>query len=420
VSRLFWLVVHNWPLKLAAIGLATLLYGGLVLSESASTLDVNIPIDPKGQPSNTFILQDLPPVTEVRYVSPSGARAISSTFTATVDLSGMVPGSGPKSVPVVVQSIDDRINVIDFTPDFVTVQLDELKTKTVPVTVDPGTIPEGWAIGTPQFSPTEVDVSGPASVVANVVAARASPVVQTSGLSIDQSLPLTPIDRLGDAVSPVKVEPDSARVKISVFPTGSSRSVVVHPIVTGDPAAGFEILDITVDPLSVNVAGKAERLAALESIDTQPVSVSGASSTVQVTVGLDPPDDVTPISVTTVDVTVTFRPVTSTRNFEVGYRLVGADSDLRYSVPVDRIAITVGGSKADLDKLDGSTLVADLDVSGIDPGTSNMIVLVDLPPGLTLVSATPATIPVTVTVPPPPSPSPSAPDLASPSASPAG
>ncbi len=421
MTRLLRVIVHNWPLKLAAVGLATLLYGGLVLSESASTLDVSIPIDPKGQPSNTFILQDLPPVTEVRYVSPSGARAISSTFTATVDLSGLVPGSGPKSLPVVVQSIDDRINVIDFTPDFVTVQLDELKTKTVPVTVDPGTIPEGWAIGTPQFSPTEVDVSGPASVVANVVAARASPVIQTSGLSIDQSLPLTPIDRLGDAVSPVKVEPDSARVKISVFPTASSRAVVVHPIVTGDPAAGFEVLTVTVDPLSVNVAGEAERLNALQSIDTEPVSVSGASSTVEMTVGLAPPDGVTPISVTTVDVTVTFRPVTSTRNFEVGYRLVGDDIDLRYSTAVDRVHITVGGSKADLDKLDGATLVADLDVSDLEAGTTEVEVTVDLPPGLTLVSADPARIPVTVTAPPPPSPSPSAaPAAASPSASPAG
>ncbi len=182
MTRLYRLIVHNWPLKLAAIGLATLLYGGLVLSESASTLQVNIPIEPVGQPEDTFILQAIPPVTEVRYVSPSGARAISSTFTATVDLSGIEPGSGPKSVPVVVQSIDDRINVIDFTPDVVTVQLDELKTKKVPVTVDYGTVPDGLDIGTPTVSPTEVDVSGPASVVANVVAVRASPVIQTSGL----------------------------------------------------------------------------------------------------------------------------------------------------------------------------------------------------------------------------------------------
>jgi YbbR domain-containing protein len=419
VTRLFWLIVHNWPLKLAAVGLATLLYGGLVLSESASSLQVNIPIQPTGYSSDAFILRDIPPLTEVRYVSPSGARAISSTFTATVDLSGIEPGSGPASVPVIVQSIDFRINVIDFTPEFVTIQLDKLKTRTVPVIVDHGTIPDGLDIGEPTFSPMMVDVSGPASVVGTVVAARASPVIQRSGLNIDQSLPLTPIDRLGDAVSPVKVEPDSARVKILVFEAGSSRSVPVSPVVTGSPAVGFEIATIAVDPSVVTVEGDAERLAALPSINTLPVSISGASTTVEVTVGLDPPDDVSPLVATTVDVTVTFRAVTSTRAFEVGYRYVGDDIDLRYSALVDRVLITVGGSKADLDRLVGSSLVADLDVGNLRPGTTAVDVTVDLPPGLTLVSANPVSIPVTVTAPPPP-PGSASPAPTSPSASPAG
>ncbi len=417
MTRILRLVVHNWPLKLAAAGLATLLYGGLVLSESASTLPVSIPITPVGQPSDTFILEDLPPVTEVRYVSPSGARAISSTFKATVDLSNITPGSGAKSVPVDVQSIDDRIDVIDFSPDFVTVQLDALVTREVPVTVDPGTIPDGWDIGQPTVLPTTVVVSGPASVVGTVVAARASPIIQASGLGIDQDLPLTAIDRLGDPVSPVKLEPDTARVNILVFEDVRSRVIPVSPVVTGTPAAGFEVATIAVDPAVVTVVGDAERLAALASVDTAPVSVSGASNTVELTVDLDLPDGVSALDASTVAVTVTLRPVTSTRAFEVGFRYVGDDIDLRYSVPTDRVLITIGGSNADLDALVGATLVADLDVSGLDPGTTDVAVTVVLPPGLTLVTASPATIPVTVTAPPPPSPSPA---VASPSASPGG
>ena len=34
VTRVLQVLVHNWPLKLAAIGLATLLYGGLVFAEN--------------------------------------------------------------------------------------------------------------------------------------------------------------------------------------------------------------------------------------------------------------------------------------------------------------------------------------------------------------------------------------------------
>ena len=156
---------------------------------------------------SAVMLKVIPPVNEIRYVSPTGVPAISSTFTASVDVSGVPPGSGPVSVPVVVKSIDDRISVVGFTPDRVTVQLDELKTRSVPVTVDPGTIPEGLAIGEPTVDPTAVVVSGPASVVDTVVGARANPVIQASGLSVNQDLALVAVDRLGDPVSPVKLEP---------------------------------------------------------------------------------------------------------------------------------------------------------------------------------------------------------------------
>lgn len=421
MTRILGLVVHNWPLKLAAVGLASLLYGGLVLSESAATLPVSIQIEIVGQPDDTFMLKALPPVDEIRYLSPSGVPAISSTFTAEVDVSGVTPGSGPVSLPVVVKSIDQRITVVDWSPDRVTVQLDELVEREVPVTVNPGTIPDGLGIGTTTVDPSTVIVSGPASVVGTVVAAQAAPVIQASGLSVDQDLALTAIDRLGDPVSPVKLEPDTARVQIPVFPNVDSRTITIGPVVTGTPAAGFEVATITADPTAVTVKGDAERLAALDSIETEPVSVSGASKTVEATVGLAPPDGVAPIDADTVRVTVTFRPVNSTRAFEVGFRYVGDDIAFRYSIPTDRVLVTIGGSVADLDRLDGATLVADLDVGDLRPGTTDVPVTMDLPEGLTLVSANPATIPVTVTAVPPAAASPSAPPAsASPSASPSG
>lgn len=124
------------------------------------------------------------------------------------------------------------------------------------------------------------------------------------------------------------------------------------------------------------------------------------------------PAGVVPLDQDGVEVTVTLRPVTATRNFEVGLRLVGTDPDLDYAFGEDRVVITVGGSVADLDRLTGSTIVADLDVSGLGPGTSEVPVAADLPAGVTLVSATPDTVAVTITAGtasgPSPAPSPSA------------
>ena len=44
MPRFLRFLVHNWPLKLAAVALATLLYGGLVLSQSSQPFTTPIPI----------------------------------------------------------------------------------------------------------------------------------------------------------------------------------------------------------------------------------------------------------------------------------------------------------------------------------------------------------------------------------------
>jgi hypothetical protein len=78
------------------------------------------------------------------------------------------------------------------------------------------------------------------------------------------------------------------------------------------------------------------------------------------------------------------------------------------------VLITVGGSTADLDRLAGGTLVADLDVTGLDAGSHDVPVTADLPAGVTLVGASPANVTVTVRAPGPASPTPTPTTTASP------
>ena len=42
MTRLLGAIVYNWPLKVLAIALATLLYGFFVLSENAQSKDVGV------------------------------------------------------------------------------------------------------------------------------------------------------------------------------------------------------------------------------------------------------------------------------------------------------------------------------------------------------------------------------------------
>jgi YbbR domain-containing protein len=415
VTRLLRVIVHNWPLKLAAVGLATLLYGGLVVSSSTTTFDeAPIPVDPQNIRPDTFLLNTLDPVTEVRYFSPSGRRPVASTFTATVDLSTVPAGTGPVSVPVRLVSIDPDINVIGYSPDRVLVELDPVVEREVQVTVRFPPPPAGLTTGEVTISPDTVTVSGPKSKVDTVVAVQADVVIQPSGISVDQDVTPIAIDAADAQVSPVSLDPPAVHVQIPVFQDVRNKTLPVTPVVTGQPAPGFEVASVEVTPSVVTVAGDAEELGGLTSIETSPVSVNGASEDVTAQPALTMPDGVVPVDGTTVTVTVTLRPVTVTRTFEAGLDLVGEVAGTDYGLSVDRVILTLGGSAADLDRLSGATIVGLLDVSGLDPGTTDVPVTVDLPAGVTLVAASPPTVAVTVTA--APSPTPAA--IATPSPSP--
>ncbi|HEV7810678.1 MAG TPA: CdaR family protein, partial [Candidatus Limnocylindrales bacterium] len=219
MSRLLGLVVYNWPLKLAALALATLLYAGLIVSQNAQTRAVGVPIQAVNQPPLTITIGALGEVTEIRYFvgDATNVPVTQANFTATVDLSNVQPGPQAQSVRVKVESADPRIQVISATPAFVSVRLEKVEPKTVPVLVVPGTVPAGLTIRPPQPSIQTAVVRGALSDIARVAAVRASIAIDTSGIDIDAEFPLTPVDELGEPVRGVEVDPATVHITMAVF-----------------------------------------------------------------------------------------------------------------------------------------------------------------------------------------------------------
>jgi YbbR domain-containing protein len=400
VRRILGRIVHNWPLKLAAVGLATLLFGGLALSQNTQSYQGVIPVRQINDPPDTYVLTPPPPVTQVRYFAPSGVPVAASTFLATIDLENFADTVGVVSVPISVTSPDPRIRILGFEPAFATIELDQLiSVDDIPVRVVHGEVPDGLTMGETSVQPSTVTVSGAASIVSKVDSVRADVVIGSTGIDVDEDVRLVPVDKLGDALRPLDITPPTARVKIAVFSDQQSRALPVNPIIIGDPAAGFEVAAVSVEPQVVLVAGDADRLIELTKVDTIPISLTGVSGSETVTVELALPDEVVAVDDDSVTVTISLRPVTATRTFDSGLRLVGASSELEYALSTDRVLVTIGGSTADLDRLSGSTLVMDLDVSGLGPGEHDVAATASLPVGTTLVAVSPAIVRVTIASP---------------------
>jgi YbbR domain-containing protein len=404
-------VVRNWPLKLAAVALATLLYAGLVVSQATQEFRQPEPIEAFNEPTGVKILTDLGSMRSIRFFAPTdlGLRIDIQTFRATVDLSKVDATGGPVTVPVVVVAVDPRIQIIDFEPARIIVRLDTLKTQSVPIRVELGTVPPNLDTGTPVVDATNAKVTGASSVVGRVTEVIAHVQLDASGIDFNRMVDLSPVDETGQVVPEVDVDPVSIRVKVPVFTDRQTKTIPITPQIVGTPAAGFEIVSpVTVEPAVVSVEGDANDLASLEAADTAAIQISGASANIVKTVDLQLPDGVQTIGSPTVTVTIKLRPVTGSRSFEAGLSLKGTRADLVYGLSTTSVVVTIGGSIADLEKVTGSSLVLSLDVSGLDVGSHAVTPTASLAGGLTLLGVSPSPVTVTITATPAtPAPSPS-------------
>jgi len=412
VNRAVRIIVHNWPLKVLAVILAFLLYSGLVVSQSTFEYPGSVRIEIVNQPTDAVVLGNLPPVTRIRYIvnGDVGAGPTPDSWRATIDLAGVDPEAGSSIYRAVnVTSIDPRFIVIDYEPRGINVQLDPYKSYVVPVTVDTGTPPPDLEVEDPVTSQDTVTVSGPDSVVKFVVEAKANVTIDPHGLPVDRDVPLIPVDKLGNELSPVRVDPATVHVKINVFTNAQTKNLAVNAIVTGRPPTGYTVGTITVEPTSVLAKGDAANLATVTTADTAPISVGAATSTIETDVPLALPSGVVAVGVTTVHVTITIKPEDGTRSFQAGLVLTGDQAGLQYSLSTLNVLLSIGGPVADLDRLDPGGILVPVDVAGFGPGTHSVQPAPVLQAGLRLLRVDPATVTVTVSPLGSPAPAPSGP-----------
>ncbi|MBA2570635.1 MAG: hypothetical protein H0V04_05585 [Chloroflexi bacterium] len=395
MRRAFEFLVRNWPLKLAAVGLATLLYGGVVLSESTRTWPAEVPIDIINPPADAAVLTVLPSLKGIEYRASIdvASRLTNGSFQAFVDLSRVQPVAGGPEIPVAVQlrSVDDGVQIIDYGPKTVNVRVEPVDTRDVPVTVDMGIIPGGLDVGPPRVEPAIVTLRGASTRLMSVRTATARIAIDASAINVDQEVDIVPLDDSGSLVPGVVSTPARVRVRIDVAEQSSTATVPVEPRLVGELVPGYLLGRPTADPLTVTARGEVAAIEQLSVVPTVPIDLSGRTESFEVEVPLDPPPEVT-LSTESVRVTVEIVPAQGSRTFESGLTLLGARPDLMYSLSAPSVLVTLSGTGPLLDALDVATVLARVDVAELGPGSHEAAIRVTAPPGLIVGSVAPETV----------------------------
>jgi len=230
---------------------------------------------------------------------------------ATIDVAGMNRRNTTYAAVKVEPRIKETEGDLDMSvsPKTVGVHMEALGDQRLPVEVRfPSVPPLGYAYSNPIITPAGVSISGRVSEVARVKRVILTLPSRMSGKSIDGTFPVAALDAKGAVVTGVRLDASQVRLKLALVEVPATKRVIVSPDVTGSPAVPGKVTRVDAEPSLVTLQGKPAVLAAISTIDTDPVNIDGVAITTTYEVGLRLPRDVTTTDGNKVRVTVRISP----------------------------------------------------------------------------------------------------------------
>ena len=312
-------------------------------------------------------------VTQSNYSRVSG-----TSYNPHIDLT-QVTGEGENVLNVAFSS-QLYGPVVSCEPSSVRVNVERYITRRVPVVLETSGGLPGYYLDSAKTDPTMLSVSGPQSLVSQVARAVAS--IDVSLLSGERrsdrnSVQIRLQDAAGNTVESDLIEitnqtvlTDTVVVETELVPMREV-PLEVESLVTGEPAEGYELLEVTVSQESLLIAAADEVLDAITVLTTdQPLSIEGATQDVTGTVRLRRPTGIE--NTVPYDVTVTARigETTAQRTLrQVQVEVDGLDDSLRASLSREKQTVQLTGPYTFINGLSQSDVRLFVDVNGLGEGT---------------------------------------------------
>jgi YbbR domain-containing protein len=210
------------------------------------------------------------------------------------------------------------------------------------------------------------------------------------------------VDRTGTDLRDLNLRwtPTAIAVSVPITQQTQYKEVGVRVPTTGSPAPGYAVQPIQVNPATATLRGDPADLESANFVNTQPIDISGISSTIVRSVALDPPLRTLLLQPgQTVTVTVQVTTLTVSQTVRVPPSVINLSASVQLVRTAEPVSVTISGPAPAL-----STLVLNprdfrvvLDLGGKGPGRYDIEPRIQgLPTGqsLTLESIDPKTVQV--------------------------
>lgn len=398
---------------LLALGMAFLVWIAAIREEDpiiTRNFPQRVPVKIIQPAEGLFVVEQntLPTDVQVRIKAPQSVwqNLTLSRIRATLDLSAY--GVGLHDVPIKIELLDRLAVVDEVIPSDVGVQLDPLAEKVLPVSVTVLDSPaQGYFNRVPIPSPSEVTIRGAAAAVEQVATVSAEISVDNSKETVKKIVTLFARDTEGNIVSDITLDPKESLITVPVDQRFGYRDVSVKANVVGQPASGYWVSSISVEPATVTLVGGPTVLKDVAGfVETAEIDLTGATEDVVKRVALNLPpgaslvvDENEPNADTgrSVLVRVGISALTGGRTMQIGLTVQGVRQDLRWTAAPETVEVILSGPLPILQNLAAGDITAILDVFGLSAGVYRLQPELIHPDGLDVTGIIPDTIEITLT-----------------------
>ena len=411
-TALRWLLDHFGALLLAFI-LALVVWVSAVITADPNEQHTSraVEIEIIGQDPSLLLVEEIPSQARLTLEAPRSIwdklNSNPTLIKTWIDLSGLEAGEHDIEVKSRVDASPVRYLQID--PEQIHLTLEPLLQRTLPVqVVVTGGLPFGYQRGEPSIEPEQVTISGPQSQVNRVSQARVLLDVAGTSESIDQRFNVELLDETGAPVSNVEVTPAEVSANLPIRLLGGFKNVAVKVVTKGQVAEGYRLTSISVSPPTVTLFSDDPDL--IEQIpgfvETLPVDLSNLSDDVEISTGLNLPDNVTLVREPSVLVQVSVAAIEGSLTLTVPVEPVGLSPELQAVISPASVDVIISGPLNILEQLTPANFRVIVDLTDLPPGVYQRQVVVDLQPDQVRVQTTlPESVEVTIELAPPPTPS---------------
>ena len=293
-------------------------------------------------------------------------------ITAQINLSGLAAGTYDL-VPEIDTANFNPVQVLEVNPAEVNITLEKIATKILDITLlQTGNLPISYEADEATLSSEIVELLGPESIINEVNDVVASIDLSSTTTTITRTVELRPLDRRGNVIEGVSLNPASITVEVPIRQLVGYRNVFVKIVTTGTIAQGYHLTSLVVDPPSVTIytsdPALAEEMPSF--LDTAPINLSGAYEDFNINVELQLQDGIVVVGNPQVTVQVGIDAIQSSIQFvSVPVEIINLEVDLTVNISPDRVDLYISGPMNLLEELTADNIRVTLDLSDRSPGT---------------------------------------------------